>query len=129
MPPLPPHRRSSRGGLSSRRTAGHRGGGNAGSRGPRGGGTALVCPLVDIASAGIHEEVADRGQLQAELLGDGDLQFLGRTVVLPEDGHKGAPLQVSEHQPGSLRALVALHLALLLLLSLAGWKHTDKRHN
>lgn len=93
---------------SSRRAAGHCGGGNAGARGTRGGGTALVCPLVEVASAGIHEEVADSGELEAQLLGDGDLQLFGWAVVLPEDGQECAALQVREHQPGALRALVAL---------------------
>ena len=60
--PSPPHLL---GGPSSCRAAGHCGGGNAGARGTRGGGTALVCPLVEVASAGVHEEVADSGELQA----------------------------------------------------------------
>lgn len=122
--PSPPHLL---GGPSSCRAAGHCGGGNTGARGTRGGGTALVCPLVEVASAGVHEEVADGGELQAQLLGDGDLQLFGRAVVLPEDGQERAPLQVREHQPGALRALVALQLALLLLLPLAGCRHMDKR--
>lgn len=113
--------------LSSRRAAGHRGGGDAGARGARGGWAALVRPLVEVASAGVHEEVADGGQLQAQLLRDGDLQILGGAVVLPEDGHERAALQVGEHQPGALGALVALQLALLLLLPLAGWRQRDKR--
>lgn len=112
---------------SSRGAAGHRRGGNAGAWGACGGRAALVGPLVEIASAGIHEEVADGGELQAQLLGDGDLQFFGGAVVLPEDGHECAPLQVGEHQPGALRALVALQLALLLLLALAGCRHMDER--
>lgn len=48
-------------------------------------------------------------------------------MVLSEDGHERAPLQVREHQPGALGALVALQLALLLLLALAGCRHTDER--
>lgn len=111
----------------SRRAAGHRGGGHAGARGAGGGGAPLVRPLVEVAPAGVHEEVADGGELQAQLLGDGDLQLLGGAVVLPEDGHERAPLQVREHQPGALRALVALQLALLLFLALAGCRHTDER--
>lgn len=37
-------------------------------------------------------------------------------MILSEDGLQCAALQVSEHQPGTLWALVALQLALLLLL-------------
>lgn len=123
--PSPPHLL---GGPSSCRAAGHCGGGNAGARRTRGGGTTLVCPLVEVASAGIHEEVADSGELEAQLLGDGDLQLFGRAVVLPEDGQERAALQVREHQPGALRALVALQLALLLLLPLARCRQTDERY-
>lgn len=122
--PSPPHLL---GGPSSRRAAGHCGGGNAGAWGTRGGGTALVWPFVEVASAGVHEEVADSRELQAQLLGDGDLQLFGRAVVLPEDGHERAPLQVREHQSGALWALVALQLVLLLLLSLAGCRQMDER--
>lgn len=119
MCPLSPSPRLLAGGPSSRRGARHRRGGNAGARGARGGRAALVGPLVEVASAGVHEEVADGGELQAQLLRDGDLQLFGRAVVLPEDGLERAALQVREHQPGALRALVALQLALLLLLPLA----------
>lgn len=122
--PSPPHLL---GGPASCRAAGHCGGGDAGARGTRGGGTALVRPLVDVAAASVHEEVADGGELQAQLLGDGDLQLFGRAVVLPKDGQERAPLQVREHQPGALGALVALQLALLLLLPLAGCRQEDKR--
>lgn len=115
------------GGGGSRGAAGHCGGGDAGARGPGGGGAPLVRPLVEVAPAGVHEEVADGGELQAQLLGDGDLQLLGGAVVLSEDGHERAPLQVREHQPGALGALVALQLALLLLLALAGCRHRDER--
>lgn len=130
MCPLAPSAPSSqhlRDGLPSRRAAGHCGGGNAGARGTGGRRTALVCPLVEVASAGIHEEVADSGELQAQLLGNGDLQLFGWAVVLPEDGHKRTPLQICEHQPGALRALVALQLVLLLFLTLAGCRQMDKR--
>lgn len=34
---------------------------------------AVVHPLVQAPSTCVHKEVADRGQLQAQLLGDGDL--------------------------------------------------------
>lgn len=119
MCPLLPPRSASAGGQPSRRAARHRRGGNAGARGARGGRAALVRPLVEVASAGVHKEVADGGELQAQLLRDGDLQLLGRAVVLPEDGLERAALQVREHQPGALGALVALQLALLLFLPLA----------
>lgn len=112
---------------SSRRAAGHCGGGDAGARGTRGGGTALVCPLVEVASAGVHEEVADGGELEAQLLRDGDLQLFGRAVVLPEDGQERAALQVGEHQPGTLGALVALQLVLLLLLPFARCRQKEKK--
>lgn len=125
MPPLLPRRpflplSASLPPFPSGRAAGHSGGGDAGARGARGGGAALVRPLVEVASAGVHEEVADGGELEAQLLGDGDLEVLGRPAVLPEDGHERTPLEVGEHQPGALGALIALHLALLLLLALAG---------
>lgn len=126
MCPLAPSRAHPNAPPSSRSAAGHCGGGNAGARGAGRRRAALVGPLVQIASAGVHEEVADGGELQAQLLGDGDLQLFGRAVVLPEDGHERAPLQVREHQPGALRALVAFQLALLLLFTLAGCRHTDK---
>lgn len=124
MCPLLPPRNASAGGPSSRRAARHRRGGNAGARGARGGRAALVGPLVEVASAGVHEEVADGGELQAQLLGDGDLQLFGGAVVLPEDGLERAALQVREHQPGALGALVALQLGLLLLLPLARCRTT-----
>lgn len=72
--------------IPSGRAAGHGGGGHAGARGACGGGAALFRPLVDVAASGVHEEVADGGELQAQLLGDGDLEVLGWPVVLPEDG-------------------------------------------
>lgn len=102
-------------GWSSRRAAGHCGGGHAGARGARGGRTALVRPLVDVASAGVHEEVADGGELQAQLLGDGDLHLFGRTAVLSEDGYQGTTLQVCEDQPLLLWHLVTLSSSVFLL--------------
>lgn len=127
VPPCSLPGRAVLGGPSSRRAAGHCGGGNAGARGTRGGGAALVGPLVDVASARVHEEVADGGELQTQLVGDGDLQLFGGAVVLPEDGQERAPLQVREHQPGALRALVAFQFALLLLLPLAGCRANKKK--
>lgn len=125
VPPPPSPQRLPLAAPSSRRAARHRRGGDAGPRGARGGRAALVRPLVEVASAGVHEEVADGGQLQAQLLRDGDLQLFGRAVVLPEDGLERAALQVREHQPGALGALVALQLALLLLLPLARCRTTQ----
>ena len=56
----------------------------------------VVVPAVHTTAACIHEEVADSAELQAELLGDGDLHFLGWTLVLLEDGDECAALQVCE---------------------------------
>lgn len=56
----------------------------------------VVVPAVHAAAACVHEEVADGAELQAELLGDGDLHFLGRAFVLLEDGDERATLQVRE---------------------------------
>lgn len=56
------------------------------------GAAAVVGPFVQAAAAGIHEEVADGAELQAELLRDGELHLLGRPLVLLEDGQQGAPL-------------------------------------
>lgn len=72
--------------------------GEGGGRGAwlPGAGTVVIVPAVHTAAASIHEEVADGAELQAELLGDGDLHFLGWTLVLLEDGDECAALQVSE---------------------------------
>lgn len=79
----------------------------------------VIMPAVHTAAACIHEEVADGAELQAKLLGDGDLHFLGRTLVLLEDGDEGAALQVSENQTLFLGRCVAV-LVLLLLFAFAG---------
>lgn len=79
------------------------------------GASAIVCPFVQAAAAGVHEEVADGAELQAKLLRDGELHLLGRPLVLLEDGQQGAPLQVSEHQPGFLWCAVAILGRVLLL--------------
>lgn len=79
----------------------------------------VIVPAVHAAAARIHEEVADGAELQAELLGDGDLHFLGWTLVLLEDGDECAPLQVSEDQTLFLGRRVAV-LVLLLFFALAG---------
>lgn len=84
-----------------------------------GAGAVVIVPAVHAAAARVHEEVADGAELQAELLGDGDLHFLGRTLVLLEDGDEGAALQVSEDQTLFLGGRVAV-LVLLLLFALAG---------
>ena len=72
-------------------------------------------PEVPGAAAGVHEEVGDGGELQAQLLGDGDLHLLGRPPVLPEDGYQGATLQVCEDQSLLLWQLAALPPLFLLL--------------
>lgn len=79
----------------------------------------VIVPAVHAAAPCIHEEVADRAELQAELLRDGDLHFLGRTLVLLEDGDECAALQVGEDQTLFLGCCVAV-LVLLLFLALAG---------
>lgn len=61
-----------------------------------GAGAMVIMPAVDAAAACIHEEVADGAELQAKLLGNGDLHFLGWTLVLFEDSDECTPLQVSE---------------------------------
>lgn len=63
---------------------------------------AIVYPLVQAPTACVHKEVADCGQLEAQLLGDGDLQLFGWTLVFFEDGVERPPLHVCEHQPGFL---------------------------
>jgi len=75
----------------------------------------LRVPAVRAAAACVHEEVGDGGELQAQLLGDGDLHLLGGTAVLSEDGYQGATLQVGEDQSLLLWQLVALSSSVLLL--------------
>ena len=82
-------------------------------------GTVVVMPAVHTAAACVHEEIADGAELQAELLGDGDLHFLGWALVLLEDGDECAALQVSEDQTLFLGRRVAV-LVLLLFFALAG---------
>lgn len=95
--------------------------GEGGGRGARlaGAGAVLVVPAVHAAAPGIHEEVADGVELQAQLLGDGDLHLLGRALVLLEDGDECAALQVREDQPLLFGHHVAVFV-MLLLLALAG---------
>lgn len=83
----------------------------------------VICPFVQAATAGVHEEVADCAELKAQLLRDGELHLLGRPFVLLKDGQQGAPLQVSEDQPGLLWCAVAL-LGRVLLLPFAGCQGT-----
>ena len=82
-------------------------------------GIGVLVPAVYATTAGVHEEVADGGELQAQLLRDGDLHLFARPLVLLEDGDERAPLQVGEDQPLLLGRQVAV-LVLLLLLSLTG---------
>lgn len=79
----------------------------------------VVVPAVHAAAPRVHEEVADGAELQAELLGDGDLHFLGWALVLLEDGDESAALQVGEDQALLLGRRVAV-LVLLLFFALAG---------
>lgn len=71
-------------------------------------------PFLQAAAPGIHEEVTDSGQLQAKLLGDGDLHFLRRALVLLEDGKECSALEVCEHQAGFLLGVVPVFIRFLL---------------
>lgn len=88
-------------------------------------GRVLVLPAVHAATAGVHEEVADGGELQAQLLGDGHLHLFAGTLVLFEDGDEGPPLQVREDQTLFLGYHVSVFV-LLLFLSLAGCHDTQR---
>lgn len=79
----------------------------------------LLVPAVDAAAPGVHEEVADGAQLQAQLLRDGHLHFLRGPFVLLENGDERSALQVREHQALLLGCQVPF-LVLLLFLALAG---------
>lgn len=94
---------------------------SAGRRGLGAGAGAVVCPFVQAPAAGVHEEVADCGEFEAQLLRDGELHLFGRPLVLLEDGQQGAPLQVGEDQPRLLWCVVAI-LPRVLLLPLACWE-------
>lgn len=117
----PPHRATPRrvGRSPSRFGAGA--GGRGGAPGAQ-----VVLPLLQAAPAGIHEEVADGGELQAQLLGDGDLHFFGGALVLLEDGKKCSALEVGENQAGFLLGVVPLFVR-LLLFALAGWGKGGQR--
>lgn len=82
-------------------------------------GRVLVLPAVHAATAGVHEEVADGGELQAQLLRDGHLHLFAGTLVLFEDCDERPPLQVREDQTLFLGYHVSVFV-LLLFLSLAG---------
>lgn len=71
-------------------------------------------PFLQAAAPGVHEEVTDSGQLQPELLGDGDLHFLRRALVLLEDGEERPALEVGEHQAGFLLGVVPVFVRFLL---------------
>lgn len=71
-------------------------------------------PFLQAAAPGIHEEVTDGGQLQPKLLGNGDLHFLRRALVLLEDGEERPALEIREHQAGFLLGVVPVFVWLLL---------------
>jgi len=79
---------------------------------------AVVHPLIQASAARIHKEVADCGQLEAQLLGDGDLQLFRRTLVLLKDGVERPPLHIREHQPGLLRHIPPLVSSVVLFFTL-----------
>lgn len=108
--------------LASCRSAGDSRGGGAGPWGPSGGWASFFAPAVEVSAAGIHEEVADCGELEAQLLCNGHLQFFGRPLVLSEDRHKCTSLQVCEDQPSTLWSLVPLLLRLFLFLPFTRWE-------
>jgi len=85
------------------------------------GAASVVHPFVQTPAAGVHEEVADGGEFEAQLLRDGKLHLLGRSLVLLEDGQQGAPLQVGEDQPRFLWCVVVV-LRCVLLLTFACWR-------
>lgn len=66
----------------------------------------IVLPLLQAAAPGVHEEFADGCELQAQLLGNGDLHLFGRAFVLLENGEERSALEVSEHQAGFLLRIV-----------------------
>lgn len=104
--------------LPSRFGAGARGGGAPGA------GACLVLPLVQAPAPGVHEEVAHCAELQPQLLGDGDLQLFGWTLVLLEYRVQSSALDIGEDQPG-LFGCVASILSVLLLFPLARCKGTQ----
>lgn len=86
----------------------------------------VVLPLLQAAAPGVHEEVADGGELQAQLLGDGDLHLFRRALVLLEDGEECSALEVSEHQAGFLLGIVPVFVW-FLLFAFACWKGKERK--
>lgn len=86
----------------------------------------LVLPAIHASSACVHEEVADGGELQAQLLRDGDLHLFAGPLVLLEDGDERSPLQVGEDQTLLLGHHVSVFV-LFLFLSLAGCQEETQR--
>ena len=83
--------------------------------GGRGGPCAqIILPLLQAAAPGVHEEVTDGRQLQAQLLGNGDLHLFGRAFVLLEDGEERSALEVGEHQARFLLGIVPVFVWFLL---------------
>lgn len=116
--------------LASCCSAGDSRGGGAGPWRSSGGWASLLAPAVEVSAASIHEEVADGGELKAQLLWNGHLQLFGRPLILSEDCHQCTSLQVCEDQPSTLWSLVPLLFGLLLLLPLTCWgKETEKPRN
>lgn len=102
--------------------------GESGGRGAglTGTGRVLVLPAVHAATPGVHEEVADGGELQTQLLRDGDLHLFAGSLVLLEDGDERSALQVGEDQTLLLGDHVSVFV-LFLFLSLAGCHEETKR--
>ena len=57
----------------------------------------VVLPLVQAAAPSVHEKVGNGRELQAELVGYGDLDLFGRALVFFEDVVQSAPLVVREN--------------------------------
>lgn len=74
----------------------------------------VVLPLLQAAAPGVHEEVADGRELQAQLLRNGDLHLFRWALVLLEDGKERSALQVSEHQARFLLGIIPVFVWFLL---------------
>ena len=72
-------------------------------------------PAVVAAAARVHEEVGDRGELETQLLGDGDLHLFGGSPVFPKDCGQCAALQVGKDQSLFLGKHVSLPSLVLFL--------------
>lgn len=88
---------------------------------------AIVHPFVQAPPARIHKEVADGGQLEAELLGDGELQLFGWALVFFEDGMECPSLHIGEHQTRLLRHVATLAAAMVLFLTFTCCKRGKER--